>query len=604
MRLRNRRNKNSTTVKSRISLRFRISIAMIFMSLIPGLLLTFIYFGNIKEFYRDKIEVYQLNTLNMMKSKMEYIVNQGKIASDQVLGLTVNSSLFGNYDDMNSYQRLVLYRNVNSLLSNIRVSNDSIDNIYMIGFDGNYYTSNPGWNREEFLKNSWITAKDKKYSGYLMTIPTHTAAYKYSSADSGTPLVVSLVSFLNRNTDNRAISLVQIDISYQKINEAMDYMEITQQDEAFIVDKDRNVIYTPDKSLAGKSAGKISIAGKSFNVIMDKLGSRDEVRLDTLTIRRCPIKGSNWDIIQINSDEMLKQEISKFKSIWATISIVCMVIAGIIALSLSMGITRPISKLIKSMKKVSHGDFNTKVEVVADKDLAELVDSFNIMILEVDKLIKENLQKERDRLTMELTALNSQINSHFLYNTLNAMKWMAVRKGENDIARMIVSLVNMLEYSCKNVDIPVPIPEEIQFIKDYLYIQEIRYKNHIDIEYTLDEELENCMILKILLQPIVENAILHGFGNESRDNRISIQGRIHADCVKIQIRDNGRGFHYKGFDKLTGIGLYNIQDRLKLNYGEGYDITIESEIGAGTCVTLVIPIVRKAEATEDENIGS
>ena len=599
----NRVGKNSTGAKNRISLRFRFTGAMILMTLLPGLLLTLIYFGNIKEFYKDKIEVYQLNTMDMMKSKMEYIVNQGKIASDQVLGLTVNSSIFGSYKEMNSYQKLVLYRNVNSLLSNIRVSNDSIDNIYMIGFDENYYTSNPGWNREEFLKNSRITANSSRNKGYLITVPTHAAAYKYSSPGSGTPLVVSLVSFLNRSEDNRAISMVQIDISYQKINEAMSYMETSGQDKVFIADKKGNVIYARDKSLTGKSAGNVTVAGKQLKTIVDKVGSRDKVGLDNLTVRRCAIKGSDWTIIQINSDQMLKQEINKFKKLWATIAIICMVLAGAIALSLSLGITRPITKLIRSMKKVSRGDFNTKVEVVADKDLAELVDSFNMMILEVDKLMKENLKKERERLTMELTALNSQINSHFLYNTLNAMKWMAVQKGENEIARMIVSLVNMLEYSCKNVDIPVPIPEEVQFIKDYLYIQGIRYKNHIEVEYIFDKELDNCMILKILLQPVVENAILHGFGNESRDNRISIQGRIHEDCVKVQIRDNGIGFHYDGFDKLTGIGLQNIRDRLNLNYGEGYDITIESEIGAGTCVTVVIPIVRKAEASGDENIG-
>ena len=586
--------KGSTGIISRTSLRFRITLAMIFMSLVPGLLLTFLYFGNIKEFYRNKIEIYQLNTLDMMKSKMEDIIGQGTVASDQVLGLTVNSAIFGGYLNMDPYQRLILFRNVNSLLSNIRISNNSIDSIYMLGFDGNYYTSNLQWNKEAFLKNSWTNGYEKRKSGGSITIPTHTATYKYPNPGFGAPLVVSLVTYMNLNADNKVIKLVQIDISYQKIYEAMQYMAMTDRDAAFIVDQDGNAIYAPDKKLSGKPAGEITVDGRALSDIVEKIGNQTELRMNSLTIRRCAIKGSNWDIVQVNSNQMLNQELAKFRSIWESIAVICMIVAGFMALSLSLRINRPITNIIKSMKKVSHGDFNSKVDAVSDRDLAELVDSFNIMISEVDKLMKENIKKERERLTMELTALNSQINSHFLYNTLNAMKWMAVRKGANDIARMIVSLVNMLEYSCKNVDIPVPIPAEIQFIKDYLYIHETRYRRHICVDYALDKELDHCMILKMLLQPIVENAIQHGFGDENADNRISIDGKLFHDRVRIRIKDNGKGFQYEGMDKLTGVGLHNIQDRMGLNYGEHCQLTIESEIGEGTCVTVVIPVVRKA----------
>jgi len=585
--------KNEISKNNRTSLRFRFTAAMIFMSLIPGLLLSFIYFGNIKEFYRNKIEIYQINTLNMMKAKIEDIISQSEIASDQALGLAVNSSLFGSYEEMNSYQRLVLFRNVNSLLSNICVANDSIDNIYMIGFDGSYYTSNLGWNKEEFLKNDWTVVDKKKPSGSII-IPTHAAAYKYTNPSSGTPLVISRVTFMSRNNDNKAISLVQIDISYVKISKAMDYMETTEQDAAFIVDKEGYVLYAADKRLAGMSADQVSIGGRKLSTFLEKIGNRDMASLENIVARKSSIKGSNWSILQINSDLLLNQEITRFRNIWMTIAMICTVIAGFIALSLSWGITKPITKIIKSMKRVSRGDFNTKVEVIADRDLTELVDSFNSMILEVEQLMKENIQKERERLTMELMALNSQINSHFLYNTLNTVKWMAVRKGVDDIAKMIVSLVNMLEYSCKNVDSLVPITEEIKFIKDYLYIQEIRYKNLINIYFEIDEKLDDYMVLKMLLQPIVENAILHGFNDGGMDNRIIIQGEILRDYVIFQIKDNGKGFNFEGLDKLTSIGLHNIQDRIYLNYGEGYELSIESEIGLGTCVTVKIPCIKKA----------
>lgn len=597
-------NSGNVAIKNRTSLRFRFTLAMIFMALIPGILLSLIYFGNINNFYRDKIEIYQVNTLNMMKSHMEDTINKGRTVSEQVLGLAVSSSMFNNYNDMNSYEKLILLRNVNSLLSNIRVSNDSVDNIYMITFDGNYYTSNKEWNKEEFLKNDWTEEDEKRQAGGTVTIPTHTAAYKYLSAGSNPPLVASFVTYLNKYNGNSVIRLIQIDISYQKIKDAMDFMEVTDKDMVFIVDNDGKVIYAPDKQQAGKSAEQISIADKSLDTILQKAGNHDKVNIDSMTVRRCAIKGSNWNIIQINSDQMLRQELAKFRDIWVTIAVICMLAAGVIALSLSLSITKPITSIIRNMKKVSRGDFNIKVDTVADKDLAELVDSFNIMISEVDKLMKENIHKERERMTMEHIALNSQINSHFLYNTLNAVKWMAVRIGAEDIAKMVVSLVNMLEYSCRQVDTLVPIPQEIQFIKDYVYIQEVRYNNSVHIDYFMDKELDDFMILKILLQPIVENVILHGFGDGSRDNRITIRGQLQEDFIRIQIRDNGKGFNFMGFDKLTGIGLHNIQDRIRLNYGDRYKLKLESEIGEGTCVTVTIPIIKRQEVSDAENIDN
>ena len=128
----------------------------------------------------------------------------------------------------------------------------------------------------------------------------------------------------------------------------------------------------------------------TLDTILQKVGNQDKLYIDAMTVRNCAIKGSSWNIIQINSDEILKQELAKFRNIWVTVAIICMLSAAVIALSLSLSITKPITSIIRNMKKVSRGDFNIKVDSVADKDLAELVDSFNGMISEVDKLMKED----------------------------------------------------------------------------------------------------------------------------------------------------------------------------------------------------------------------
>lgn len=568
---------------------------MVLMSLIPGLVLAVIYYRNVKEFYRDKIEAYQVNTLSMMKAKMEDIVTQSEVVLNQVLGLSVASSVFSGYSEMGPHERLILMRNVNETLTNIRIANNSIDHIYLLAFDGGAYSSNIGWNKKEFLENSWTDIREDQQGGSIV-IPTHPASYKYLNPGAAGPLVVSLVTYLNRYTGNNVIGLVQIDLSYEKIKEAMGGMEMDDNDMAFVIDEEGSVIYAPQETMVGLTAGDIYLRDHTLEELTDMGGTSEN------TVRTCRIGKSGFTIIQINSGKMLREELERFQMIWATVACACMMSAAMLALSLSAGIVKPITGMIKSMSRVSHGDFTTKVENPRDKDLSDLARSFNTMVSEVDKLMHENVEKERERLTMEQTALNSQINSHFLYNTLNTVKWMAVRAGNEEIARMVVALVNMLEYSCKKIDVPVCISEEIRFIKNYVYIQEGRYCSSVRISFDVDQEVMDCMILKMLLQPVVENAMQHGFGEDNGNNRILISGKRLNDRVRFLIKDNGQGFLYEGFDKLTGVGLHNIQDRIRLNYGENYGLELRSRPGEGTMVIVEIPVCRKAEGENGEDI--
>lgn len=577
------------------SLRFRFTVAIVFMSIVPGLILTFLFYNNMEKFYKEKIQIYQQNLLSQMTSQMNNIMEQSEVASNQVLGLAVTSNSFSGYPGMNLYQRLNLKREVEAQLNNIRLANDSIDNIYLIGFDNNFYTSNREWNGKEFLKLDWIKI-DKDQRGDSVTIPTHRAEYRYLNPGNHPPFVISLVTYLNTVRANSMIGLAQIDINYNAVRKAMDAMPMTDKDFAYIVDGKGNVIYSPDENLLGKNMAFYQDGMDHYRNIYEKVNAYSDIQEGNQTIRTSSIQETDWRIIQVNSETMLKEELEKARNIWFLFAVVCLATAIFLALSLSHSITKPVLKIIKSMKKVSHGNFNVKVEEIEDKDLAILADSFNLMVSEVDNLMKENVKKENERITMELTALNSQINSHFLYNTLNTIKWMAIGQGAEDIVKMIVSLVNMLEYSCKNVDRPVLIPEEIKFIEDYVYIQQVRYKSNVNIRFELDEELKQCKILKMLLQPIVENAMLHGFAERNIGNEILIQGRRKGDRIQFQIWDNGKGFHYDSIDKLTGVGLHNIQSRIRLNYGEEYRLSVESKVEVGTCVSLEVPIVKEVEA--------
>ena len=357
--------------------------------------------------------------------------------------------------------------------------------------------------------------------------------------------------------------------------------------------------YTPG-GVIGKRPDYADVVYGNYNLgdLWEKVNAdnKKENNREQSLIKKAALFNKKWYLIQVNSDAMFREELGKIQNTWLLVFVICLLCALGLSLSLSHSITKPIAGLIKSMGKVSQGNFNIQVEKPDNKDLAELVESFNTMILEVDVLMQENIQKEHEKTRMEMLALNAKINSHFLYNTLNTIKWQAISKSQMDIANSIVALTKILEYSCKNTLDMVALREEIQFIEDYIYIQNMRYGSSVVVKYQIEDDCRECLVLKMLLQPIVENALIHAFDNSGEGNVITVTCKKNKGHMKISVYDNGRGFQYEGFDKLTGIGLSNIKDRLELNFGTESEMQIYSVIGEGTRVTIVFPIVEGGKA--------
>ena len=192
---------------------------------------------------------------------------------------------------------------------------------------------------------------------------------------------------------------------------------------------------------------------------------------------------------------------------------------------------------------------------------------------------------------MEMMALNAKINSHFLYNTLNTIKWQAIAEKQMGIAESIVALTKILEYSFRNTLDMVPLEDELRFIEDYIYIQSIRYACSVKMKYDIEDACRHCLVPKMILQPIVENALLHAFDKQAGNNRILLSCISKNLIMRITVYDNGKGFDYQGFDKLTGIGLTNVRERLHLNFGENGRLEIKSEVGQGTTVIMEMPLM-------------
>ena len=268
-----------------------------------------------------------------------------------------------------------------------------------------------------------------------------------------------------------------------------------------------------------------------------------------------------------------------------------------------LSITRPIRKLSEVTDQVAKGDLTVRSDVRSGAEVSVLSDSLNTMIDKIDELL-EQVKKEQIRLRKaEFELLQSQINPHFLYNTLDAIVWLAEAGEQKKVVSMVGSLSDFFRTSLNQGKDIITIKEELQHSRSYLEIQQMRYQDILNYEIHVPEELHRYLIPKITIQPLVENALYHGIKNKRGLGRIVISGRKEEDFLILQIEDNGIGMSKERLDQVKEgmnqkiptekdiYGLYNVNERIRLNFGEKYGISIESIYGKGTVVSIILPYV-------------
>ncbi|MFG1732974.1 sensor histidine kinase [Paenibacillus sp. 843] len=261
---------------------------------------------------------------------------------------------------------------------------------------------------------------------------------------------------------------------------------------------------------------------------------------------------------------------------------------------ISMRISSPLSKLLLAIKRVGGGDFNAKIKVEGKDELGHVLMKFNSMNEKVKQLIEENyVVKLRERET-EIMVLNIQLNPHFLYNTLNIINWTVIYGEKEQVSKMLVSLSRMLHYTTDNRKDSMPLSADIGWLRDYIVIMSNRYEYRFRVDFDIEPELMEANVPKLFLQPLVENAIIHGFGDMESGGLITIYGRRQEEDIEFYVEDNGCGITPERLEEVlaensSNIGIRNVDKRVKLLYGSRYGISIESVPDLGTRVKLVIP---------------
>lgn len=273
----------------------------------------------------------------------------------------------------------------------------------------------------------------------------------------------------------------------------------------------------------------------------------------------------------------------------------------------SYAISKPLARLSAAMDQFKQGDFTQQIEVVAEDEIGEVTECFNRMVLDIKELIDRNYVMSLKEKESELLALQAQINPHFLYNTLDSLYWRTMDSGNEDLAEDIYTLSQLFRMVLGHGQGIIPVSQEIELIRCYLQIQKMRFTTRLEYEIDVEDEILDYRIPKLIMQPFVENAIIHGLENQEKTGSVIVTGRRKDRCLEFCIRDTGVGMTQEQINAIwdTGdskkyasqrIGRYaikNVRERLELKYKESYQLTIESEVGKGTVVTIRLPMDEK-----------
>jgi len=277
------------------------------------------------------------------------------------------------------------------------------------------------------------------------------------------------------------------------------------------------------------------------------------------------------------------------------LSTVMIVVALAFAYVISGKITNPIKRLVGAMRSVGEGDFHTRLTVRDQDEFGLLMQRFNRMNDRIRMLVTENYESRLKEQEAEIRALNMQMNPHFLYNTLNVMNWTAIENGQRELSKMLISLSHMLQYTSRKEWDAVTLKEELDWMRSYFYIMAVRFEDKFVVHYDIDPALLESKLPRLLFQPFVENAILHGFAHLETGGVISIRGWQEGETRRFAIEDNGVGMDSPAVERIlwepsASIGIQNTIARIRLAYGEPYGIDIVSAPGEGTTIRITLPL--------------
>ena len=577
------------------SIRNSIFIYFTITSLVAVLLIVISIYSRLSSQLYDTVKQENVSLVNRVDSSMEvYLRNIMKLSDTIYYGIIKNANLS---EDSIGEKLTLLYNN----------NKEQVSNIALISKEGEPISVVPA---ARFRKNfkaedeEWFVNALNKTENIHFTLPH--VQKMFEKGDNSYNWVISMsraVEITVGGSTEQAVLLIEM--AYQGLEEVLDEVTLGNGGYIYLMDSNGDIIWHPKFELI--ASGRV----KENNLVAAGYddGSREEVFNGTRqTVVTKTVGYTGWKLVGVIKGTGISLNMLKTRLFIVFVILLIIFIVILINSYISFRVTNPIRELEKSVKELEEGNLDADIYMGGSYEVQHLGKSVQDMKFRIKGLMQDIVSEHEEKRKSEFDSLQAQINPHFLYNTLDIIVWQIENEKQSEAVHTVTALARFFRLSLGKGKNIVTVRDEIDHVKNYLMIQHMRFKNKFDYEFDIAEDVLELPSLKLMLQPLVENAIYHGMEFMDGDGMIMVKAWRKEDELYLSVADNGLGMtedkvemiltgkSTSGNGRGSGIGVKNVNERIKLYFGEAYGLTIDSEPDEGTTVIIHLPAKDEKES--------
>lgn len=569
-------------------------LAFLFIILIPTILSGFSFYLESSALVKKNVRASAIQLTKQTADSLSSILNVGSDTSDLIYSdLNIQQSV-NHFKSSSLGTQVDLSRDMAARLNNVVFSSSFVRSINIVK-DGSL-----GWGsgtfssvklkRMDFSSLEWVKESREK-DGELVWLGLRRDPF--SGGGENTDLVLPISRAMKDFQSLDQIGILLVNLNGKTIVDTISQVKLGETGSFMVVNRQGKILIDPDLS----KVGQVVSSRELYEQIVLKDAAEFEITMkNTRYYGVKQLLSNGWILVGTVPASEITGALDKLHSRILLTSSGFALIAVIIGLIIAKLVTNPIKELTIGMRKVQQGDLKVRTQVKATDEFGLMSRHFNKMLDEIELLMTRVGEEERQKMEAEIKAVTYRIHPHFLYNTLSTLRWL-IRSGENDRAdEGLAALTRLLQANMGKNGQLITLSEELEIIEKYLVILEMRYDRKYELVLNIEPESKHFKIPRMLLQPLVENAVFHGFVPLNRGGNIKISSIVKPGELWITIEDNGAGMSRDQLKQLTsasgqkrmGIGLLHISDSLRLYYDDGSTMTVDSEVGKGTKILILI----------------
>jgi len=581
------------------SLKRKLTLLLLFAILLPLLFAGVVSYRMAASVTEEKAKQSGMNTLNQIKDKLEFVVQDVENMSIFLIGeKDIQLYLDNEREDIARYSLII------GTLTNLAFSKKYISNITIKPKNGNPELSN-----STILKSGLPPLLEQYKMDYRITPKLWTSLYENQTTD-GLKRVISLVRPVRNFYNFKEMGWISVSLDQKEIERFIDAAGWEKSGYVLLLDKDGKIISGGDPSWLTQPLSAIfpdmeKLEGTNG---VQKYGSGKEQK--TILYNKIPSLG--WELVGFIPTQVYGAQNNYVLTVTAFATGIALLLAVGLMLYFIQWVTTPLTKLTRSLKELNLDETIPTYSIKSTDEIGLLVRSYNKLGEKIDRLKTQVQFNEAKKKEADIQALQAQINPHFLYNTLSSIHWIALMNKDRQIAEMVGALSDFMRFSLNKGEEYCQVRQEIAHAQNYAHIQSIRFPEQFTIEFFVDPDMMPMPMLKLLLQPLIENSLIHGIQKKKEKGQVFVHGELQDGEMKFVVEDTGIGIEEgrlreirrrlfsavdqeprtpdRNMTKSGSYGLLNVHRRLKLHYGNESGLTIDSEAGKGTRISFTIPL--------------